>query len=429
MKRIHALICSLCCMLTLFACENDDAEREQDLALAKTQDALSIELDFENFRFVIDDEFIGPNDTTVRYKWYEKIGPEEAYVIFLNGRAEFVEKYDPMFTAASEMPWETTAEQTLADLPITFFAIDHEGQGLSGGLPSHIDDYDIYVENIRALISHIWKLENHIRPIYLMGHSTGSLIATRFAQKYPEYVDGMVFSSPLFGIKPPAGVTPEQLRMLVGGYALPAPYGFGLADRCSMAPEAPVPALAAIAQCLTDEGCRTCFADPTLPGCSELPLDWSALHSAWAFLNSPDSIGCQKIRTPEATCTFPGEHFGGTTSNYDYCFWTESHELSGPLATFGWLWQTYLAIDKMNVAENFDVIRNIPTMVLSSVTDPIVDASSHGAFCNQMSNCQLVEFHSDFENGPIYFHELLAETDRASVINNVRAFFESQLCL
>ena len=100
-----------------------------------------------------------------------------------------------------------------------------------------------------------------------------------------------------------------------------------------------------------------------------------------------------------------------------------SHELAGPDMTFGWLHASFKAIDELNKPENLDSIRDIPTLILSTPIDPIVDPASHHAICGELNGCdEVVEFESNFATGPVYFHELLVEVDRASVIAEIRAF-------
>jgi alpha-beta hydrolase superfamily lysophospholipase len=410
-------------------CESATLAQSADIDPALAQEALSVDIDFDYGRLILEDEFTGKHGSTIRFKRYEYLGRSKAFVIFLNGRTEWIEKHEPLFTANYEMPWETSENETLADLPVTFISMDHEGQGLSGGLPSHIDSYDVFVSNLKDVIEYnrLRCGKHHRKPIYLMSHSMGGLIAARFAEENPGLVDGLILSSPLFGVNAPAGVTVAQLRQLVTGFSLPAPNGFGFANRCARAPEAPVPVLGALGMCLTNPGCQACFANPTQPGCAELGLDWNAMYTAWGFLNSEASIGCHTVRTPEYSCTFPGPGFNGTMSNFEYCMWTENNPLAGPAQTFGWLYETFVAIDAMNA--KIATIADIPTLVLSSPIDPIVSAPAHGAFCSAMSDCTLVELQSNFETGPVYFHELLAETDRASAVTAIRSFLEERLSL
>jgi hypothetical protein len=57
-----------------------------------------------------------------------------------------------------------------------------------------------------------------------------------------------------------------------------------------------------------------------------------------------------------------------------------------------------------------------------------VPPATHSAFCTQLTDCTLIQFQSNFSTGPIYFHEMLVETDRASVIEAIQSFISDQLC-
>jgi alpha-beta hydrolase superfamily lysophospholipase len=419
----------VCLLVTTFAFSGFGQEATSggdSAASEEVRRCSSWDWDREYHRVVTEKYFVGENDDIVRYKEYRRPGRVKAYVIFLNGRTEFLEKYDPMFTSLTEVPWETSRDQTLANLPVTFYALDHAGQGESGGLRSHIDDYDVFTANLLSLIRRERRLRRHRKPIYLMAHSMGGMIAARFAQQYPEYVDGLILGSPMFGVNPPFG-TFEELKQLAAAYSV----GFGFADRCAVAVDPTV--LGSLAWCMApgQEACQSClFGDPAVPQCAPYGFDWAAMGAGLELLSSDQIISCEGVvpRTPEYSCTFPGEGFAGTSRDYDYCFWTESHPLAGPYYTFGWLHQSFIAMEELFMPENLDMVRDIPTLLLTTDVDPIVDPASHHSFCDELNNCELVHFESNFETGPAYFHELFAEVDRASVLDEVRDFLRHPRC-
>ncbi len=82
-------------------------------------------------------------------------------VVFINGRTEWVEKYE-------HLPY-------WLDLPddCGYLTWDHRGQGASTGTRSFIDTYDTYVEDAAAIIQHV--VGN--RPYSIFAHSMGGLIA------------------------------------------------------------------------------------------------------------------------------------------------------------------------------------------------------------------------------------------------------------
>ncbi len=79
------------------------------------------------------------------------------------------------------------------------YVCDHPGQGQTAGskeLTGIVDKnraWQQMLENVRTLYTHIRK--NHTAlPIYVFGHSMGSVIARHFTALYPVYIQGMVLS-------------------------------------------------------------------------------------------------------------------------------------------------------------------------------------------------------------------------------------------
>lgn len=87
---------------------------------------------------------------------------------------------------------------------LNVFATDLRGQGLGTvkAAPSEFNSWDIYREDFYRMLEHI----NH--PVYLMGHSVGSIISIAGAVKRPELVKGLILTEPL--IPPTVGDIPER---------------------------------------------------------------------------------------------------------------------------------------------------------------------------------------------------------------------------
>ena len=125
-----------------------------------------------------------PNDTVnIRYGI---CGSEKAdrFVFFLNGRTEWVEKY-------SYLPFDLNIPSNT-----TFVAIDHRGQGGSGGARAFVETYDDYASDLAAVVEKV----TGGKPYAVVAHSMGCLIglyATMTGKIKPEC---LVLSSPLFGL-------------------------------------------------------------------------------------------------------------------------------------------------------------------------------------------------------------------------------------
>jgi pimeloyl-ACP methyl ester carboxylesterase len=178
---------------------------------------------------------------------------------------------------------------------------------------------------------------------------------------------------------------------------------------------------------------NACFNDPSLPMCGALtmcllqglpndcglpPIDFAGLSTLFQslYLMPP---GCHSMPDAEAACTFPGPDFNGTTTDYDFCVWTESHALANPNATFGWLAASYRGIDDM--LDELQAV-TVPTLVLSSPIDPIVVPEAHVEICNALSDCTYVPFPPNPDEGVYFFHSLLVETRNEDVIAVIRQF-------
>lgn len=79
---------------------------------------------------------------------------------------------------------------------------DLSGHGRSGGVATHLDRFDQYLEDLDAVFRH-FRLEPERTALF--GHSMGGLVATRFAQSRPGQIAALVLSAPLlaFGMRVP----------------------------------------------------------------------------------------------------------------------------------------------------------------------------------------------------------------------------------
>ena len=120
--------------------------------------------------------------TTIRYALYKKLSETlDCCVVFLNGRSEWIEKYDYI--------------PDLLDLPKNcgFLTWDHRGQGASEGTRYHVDSFDQFAEDSQAVIQSVLK----DIPIFLIGHSTGGLIGLYATLKSLISPEAIALSSPL----------------------------------------------------------------------------------------------------------------------------------------------------------------------------------------------------------------------------------------
>ena len=143
----------------------------------------------------------------LRYALFPPTGrPIKGTVIILQGRNEYIEKY-----------FETARELSSRGLFVLTF--DLRGQGLSDRMlddpkRGFVDSFEDYARDLELLIDEV-ALPDCRPPYYILGHSTGSLVALLAAPRLTNRIRRMVLSAPLIEL---AGVpfAPSTLRFLVG---------------------------------------------------------------------------------------------------------------------------------------------------------------------------------------------------------------------
>ena len=114
-------------------------------------------------------------------------------VVISNGRTETYLKY-------KELAFD------LARTGYSVYIHDHRGQGMSPRLQpdpgehdkGHVDQFDDYVEDMRAFVLKVVRPEQPPQvKFFLLGHSMGGGIATRYLQKYPDTFAAAALSSPM----------------------------------------------------------------------------------------------------------------------------------------------------------------------------------------------------------------------------------------
>ena len=108
----------------------------------------------------------------------------DRFVVFANGRTEFVEKYDYL----------------VDDLKLPqncgFLTWDHRGQGASGGARSWVASYDDYGIDAEKVISQVCGAKKYVT----VAHSMGGLIALHATMRGYIKPKALILCSPLFGL-------------------------------------------------------------------------------------------------------------------------------------------------------------------------------------------------------------------------------------
>lgn len=112
-------------------------------------------------------------------------------VLIVNGRIESSWKYQELFYDLYRQGYDV-------------YSFDHRGQGLSDRLLSdsdmgHVYDFTDYIDDMDVVIKqHDLK---QYQQCFIIAHSMGGAIATRYLQTQPEHpFTGLILSAPMFGI-------------------------------------------------------------------------------------------------------------------------------------------------------------------------------------------------------------------------------------
>ena len=91
----------------------------------------------------------------------------------------------------------------------TVVACDLRGHGRSGGVPTHLDDFDQYLSDVDVVVN---ALRVDLSSTALFGHSLGGLVAVRYVQTRRPDVPALVLSSPLLALK----LSVSQVKLAAG---------------------------------------------------------------------------------------------------------------------------------------------------------------------------------------------------------------------
>jgi len=81
-------------------------------------------------------------------------------------------------------------------------AYDQRGHGLSDGLPGHVESFGEYDDDLEKIVS---KTRDHAagRPLFIIGHSMGGLVALRYLARKGGGIAGAIISAPLIAVAIP----------------------------------------------------------------------------------------------------------------------------------------------------------------------------------------------------------------------------------
>ncbi|MDP2106197.1 MAG: alpha/beta fold hydrolase, partial [Desulfobulbaceae bacterium] len=258
--------------------------------------------------------FTGTGGLTLRYRERE-VENAVGIVVVVGGRTEFSSKYDELL-------------YDLRDLPLTFYSVDHRGQGISDRLLSdknkgHVVRFEDYVIDLSIFVDTIVR-KKHKGPLVIIAHSMGGLVSALYANSYPDSVQGLILCSPMLGIK--TSLLPTvAARFLIQG------------------------------------ACSLGFEDRYIFGCQSS--------------DSGKSFSANKVTHSEARFSLNQRLVAETPDN----------ALGNP--TFGWINQAFVGMDHLAASHRQLVM---PVLLLQAEEDKVVRNAPQNALCRDLPECTLV---------------------------------------
>ena len=124
---------------------------------------------------------------TLMSRWWER-DAARAQVLIVHGLAEHIGRY----------------EHVAATLTAQGFAcagIDCRGHGRSGGRRGHVSSFDEYLADV-ATLREAAQVRHPGRPIFLLGHSQGGLVALLSSLSDSEHLAGCIVTAPMLEVHP-----------------------------------------------------------------------------------------------------------------------------------------------------------------------------------------------------------------------------------
>jgi len=141
-------------------------------------------------------------------------------IVIIHGFAEHYRRYEKLAEALCEQ----SIAVHMADLP---------GHGLSEGNRGYINYFSEYLSHLNWFVKsnpNVMKT----KPMFLMGHSMGGLIASQFCLHYPGIFQGLILTAPLtgFSLYPSVLLYLTALRMAKKTPKRQIPKGFDISMAC-----------------------------------------------------------------------------------------------------------------------------------------------------------------------------------------------------
>lgn len=121
----------------------------------------------------------------LHYRTWEVPSPRAA-VLLVHGLFDHSGRYDGFAEALAAQQFST-------------FALDLRGHGSSEGRRGHVQRFDVFLQDLDRFRREVQGLVDVDLPLFMIGHSTGGLIALRYIEEYDAPLAGGVLTAPWLG--------------------------------------------------------------------------------------------------------------------------------------------------------------------------------------------------------------------------------------
>lgn len=118
----------------------------------------------------------------IHYRTWEVPRPV-AGIIVVHGIGEHVGRYEEFAGA-------------MAEYRISSFGLDLRGHGMSEGRRGHIGSFNVLLQDLDRFRREVQGLVDMSCPLFILGHSMGGLIVTRYLEEYDSGLAGGIIMSP-----------------------------------------------------------------------------------------------------------------------------------------------------------------------------------------------------------------------------------------
>ena len=134
----------------------------------------------------IEGNFKGVRSTNIYYQGWLPDGKIKAVLLIVHGLGEHSGRY--MNVVDHFIP-----------LGYAVYGLDHIGHGKSEGDREYVEIFEDFTDNLMVYYNMV-KVWQKDKPIFILGHSMGGLIAPYYLIKYQDHFDGAVISAPFVKI-------------------------------------------------------------------------------------------------------------------------------------------------------------------------------------------------------------------------------------